>query len=133
MHPYQPFETLNDSLNACDVSLVTIAKGIEGISFPSKLYSSLAVGKPILAISEPGSELQQMVEASGAGLWIPIGDLDALEAAVRKLRGDAAMRERMGLAARACSEHRYTAASAAKEYLRVVDLAATRARNGGAS
>jgi hypothetical protein len=49
------------------------------------------------------------------------------------LRGDAAMRERMGLAARACSEHRYTAASAAKEYLRVVDLAATRARNGGAS
>lgn len=133
MHPYQPFETLNDSLNACDVSLVTIAKGIEGISFPSKLYSSLAVGKPILAMSEPGSELQQMVEASGAGLWIPIGDLDALEAAVRKLRGDAAMRERMGRAARACSEHRYTTASAAKEYLRVVDLAATRARNGGAS
>ena len=133
MHPYQPFETLNDSLNACDVSVVTIAKGIEGISFPSKLYSSLAVGKPILAISESGSELQHMVETAGAGLWIRIGDLDGLEEAVRTLRGDSAMRERMGRAARECGERRYTAASAAKEYLRVVDLAATRTRHGGES
>src|SRR5262245_12496987 len=41
--PYQPFNNLPDSLSACDASLVTIAKGIEGISFPSKLYTSLAV------------------------------------------------------------------------------------------
>ncbi len=130
MHPYQPFETLNDSLNACDVSLVTIAKGIEGISFPSKLYSSLAVGKPILAISEPGSELQRMVEGSGAGYWIAMGDLDGLEAAIRRLRDDAALRNRMGQAARASMEREYTAAAAAREYLHVVDIAAADVRGG---
>ncbi|MGV6813840.1 MAG: glycosyltransferase family 4 protein, partial [Phycisphaerales bacterium] len=56
MLPYQPFERLNESLNSCDASLVTIAKGIEGISFPSKLYTSLAVGKAIVALSEDWSE-----------------------------------------------------------------------------
>ncbi len=124
MHPYQPFETLNDSLNACDVSLVTIARGIEGISFPSKLYSSLAVGKPILAVSERGSELQRMVNDADAGFWIEMGDIDGLVEAVRRLRSDADMRRRMGQSARQCMERHYTVATAAREYLRVVDLAA---------
>jgi glycosyltransferase involved in cell wall biosynthesis len=131
MHPYQPFETLNDSLNACDVSLVTIAKGIEGISFPSKLYSSLAVGKPILAISERGSELQRMVEGSGAGYWIEMGNVDRLVDTVRELRSNADLRSRMGAAARDCVERHYTAATAAQQYLRVVDSAASDRHEGG--
>ena len=124
MHPYQPFETLNDSLNACDVSLVTIAKGIEGISFPSKLYSSLAVGKPILAISEQGSELKDLVEGAGAGFWIEMGDVEGLEMAIKKLRAQPELCRRMGLAARRCMEARFTASEAASQYLAVVDQAA---------
>ncbi len=124
MHPYQPFETLNDSLNACDVSLVTIARGIEGISFPSKLYSSLAVGKPILAISEPGSELKEIVEDGGAGYWIEMGDVNGLETAIRKLRAQPELCRTMGLAARKCMMSRFTASEAAAQYLLVVDKAA---------
>ena len=131
MHPYQPFETLNDSLNACDVSLVTIAKGIEGISFPSKLYSSLAVGKPILAISERGSELQRMVEGSGAGFWIEMENVDRLVDTVRELRSSADLRSRMGAAARDCVERHYTASTAARQYLWVVDSASSNRHEGG--
>jgi glycosyltransferase involved in cell wall biosynthesis len=127
MHPYQPFETLNDSLNACDVSLVTIARGIEGISFPSKLYSSLGVGKPILAISERGSELHRMVDHAGAGFWIELGDIDGMVEAVRKLRHDAEMCRHMGQAARRCMDQHYTVTAAAREYLRVVDQASVTA------
>lgn len=131
MHSYQPFETLNDSLNACDVSLVSIACGIEGISFPSKLYSSLAVGKPILAISERGSELQRIVNDAGAGLWIEIGDIDGLVDAVRRLRSDPEMGRSMGESARKCMERHYTVSAAAREYLRVVDLAASDSAKDG--
>jgi glycosyltransferase involved in cell wall biosynthesis len=127
MHSYQPFETLNDSLNACDASLVTVAKGIEGISFPSKLYSSLAVGKPVLALSEPGGELEAMMRDSGAGLWSAIGDADALVANIRALRSDPVACEGMGLRARALMEKRYTIKAAASEYLRVMDRAAQEA------
>ncbi len=123
MHQYQPFETLNDSLNACDASLVTIAPGVEGISFPSKLYSSLAVGKPVLALSEAGGELQRIVSESGAGLWSPIGDVDALLANIRRLREDRAASESMGRRARELMEQRYTIRAAAAEYAKVFDLA----------
>ena len=123
MHQYQPFETLNDSLNACDASLVTIAPGVEGISFPSKLYSSLAVGKPVLALSEAGGELQRIMSDSGAGLWSPIGDVDALIANIRRLRDDRAGSESMGRRARELMEQRYTIRAAAAEYAKVFDLA----------
>ncbi|MDG1899044.1 MAG: glycosyltransferase family 4 protein, partial [Phycisphaerales bacterium] len=82
MFPHQPFDTLNESLNACDVSFVTIAKDIEGISFPSKLYTSLAVGKVIIAICEPHSSLRTIVEESGCGMWVELGDADGLVRAV---------------------------------------------------
>lgn len=125
VHQYQPFEALNDSLNSCDVSMVTIAKGVEGISFPSKFYSSLAVGKPVLALSEPGSELQRMVEESASGMWSPIGDVDALMRNIEALRADPVRAARMGVAARDAMERRFTIHAAAREYLRVVDLAAS--------
>lgn len=125
MHQYQPFSALNDSLNSCDASLVTIAEGVEGISFPSKFYSSLAVGKPVLALSEPGSELQRMVTETSCGLWSPIGDVDALVANIAALRSDSVRMSAMGRAAREAMEHNFTIKTAAQEYLRVVELALT--------
>lgn len=124
IHQYQPFETLNDSLNACDVSLVTIARGIEGISFPSKLYSSLAVGKPVLALSEPSSELRQIVEGSGSGLWSEIGDAEALVRNILALRDRRDETIAMGKRARALMERDFTISTATKYYLRVFDDAA---------
>jgi len=126
LFPYQPFETLNDSLNSCDASLVTIAKDIEGISFPSKLYSSLAVGKPIIAISEPGSELQRMLKDSGAGIWVSLGDVEGLVAAIVRIRNDVHLQQKMGVAARVEMENKFTIQAATNEYLRVIDLAAAR-------
>jgi glycosyltransferase involved in cell wall biosynthesis len=125
VHQYQPFASLNDSLNSCDASLVTIAKGVEGISFPSKFYSSLAVGKPVLALSEPGSELQRMVDQAKTGLWCEIGDVDALLSNIQTLRSNQAGTAEMGRAARADMEQNFTIHAAAREYLRVVDMAAS--------
>jgi glycosyltransferase involved in cell wall biosynthesis len=124
MFPYQPFETLNDSLNACDASLVTIAKGIEGISFPSKLYSSLAVGKPIIAISEEGSELQDVVDRQRTGVWTKLGDIDGLVAAIRRLMADRALSHELGSNARSLMESRYTMQTSARAYADVLELAA---------
>ncbi len=118
--PYQPFETLNDSLNACDASLVTIAKGIEGISFPSKLYTSLAVGKAIVAISEPNSELRDIVNDSSCGVWAELGDAEGLAELLRGMMRDPARTESMGAAARELFEQRYTRQVCAAQYAAVL-------------
>lgn len=118
--PYQPFETLNDSLNACDASLVTISEGIEGISFPSKLYTSLAVGKAIVAVSEDRSELRDIVADGHCGVWSALGDAEGLADHLRTMMNDRAESERMGDAARVLFEKRYTRQVCAAQYATVI-------------
>ncbi len=121
MHPYQPYETINDSLNACDASLVSIARGIEGISFPSKFYSSLAVGKPVIAISEANSELREVIDREACGVWCEVGDGPRLAELIRGLAADPARAASMGANARALLERDYTMETCARRYLEVVD------------
>ncbi len=125
LHPYQPFEKIGDSLNACDAALVTIARGIEGNSFPSKLYSSLATGKPIIALSEPRSELRELIEEHGVGMWFEVGDAEGLARGLRHLRDNPADVERMGRAARDLFEKRFTLAITGKAYADVLSLASS--------
>ena len=124
MLPYQPFEELPDSLAACDASLVSIAEGIEGISFPSKLYSSLATGKPIVALSEDWSELRRVVEENDCGVWAEVGDGEGLANGIRTLMADHAEADQKGDRARALFEREYTRESCCARYAEVLRLAA---------
>lgn len=74
--PYQPKEELPHSLNAADVHLVTNAKGIKGVSCPSKAYGVMATDVPMLAVLEEGSEVWRLVEESGCGALAHTGDYD---------------------------------------------------------
>lgn len=121
--PYQPFDKLNDSLNACDASLVTIAKGIEGISFPSKLYTSLAVGKAIVALSEEWSELREIVQGTKCGVWSALGDAEGLAQKLRVLIHDKHKTAQMGASARRVFEEGYTRQVCAAKYAEVLKLA----------
>ncbi|MBX3358604.1 MAG: glycosyltransferase family 4 protein [Phycisphaeraceae bacterium] len=126
--PYVPSSELPDSLTACDTSLVTIAKGIEGISYPSKLYSALAVGRPILAISEDGSDLQREVVGEDVGQWHPVGDAAGLAEGIRSMMREKDRMNRQGLKARALFERKYTRQVSVARYAEILELAA---RNGG--
>ena len=114
--PYQPYERLSDSLSASDAQLVTIAKGIEGISFPSKLYSAMAVARPIIALSESWSEMRTIVESNGVGRWSEIGDADSLVNILREMMADREACRVMGLNARRTLEEKFTISVAAKAY-----------------
>ncbi len=122
--PYVPYEQLPESLTACDASLVTIATGIEGISFPSKLYSTLSVGKAVLALAEPQSEMRTMIETSDSGRFSPVGDVEALTKVIREMMADPAACDRQGANARAFFDREFTIAAATAKYAHVMRLAA---------
>lgn len=77
--PYQDKSQLVYSLNAGDVHFVVNAKGIKGVSVPSKLYGVMAAGKPVLGILEKGSEARLIIEEAGCGLSVDPGDYRAIE------------------------------------------------------
>lgn len=66
--PYQDKRRLIYSLNAGDVHWCINAKGIKGVSCPSKAYGIMGVGKPILGVLEEGTEIRTLVEESNCGL-----------------------------------------------------------------
>ena len=72
--PYQDKADLIYSLNAADIHWVVNAKGIKGVSVPSKLYGVMAAGKPVLGVLDEGSEARLIVEDCNCGVCIEPGN-----------------------------------------------------------
>jgi glycosyltransferase involved in cell wall biosynthesis len=83
--PYQDKEDLIFSLNAADVHLVVSAKGIKGVSVPSKLYGVMAAGKTVLGVLEEGSEARLIVEESNCGICVEPGNYDLIYKELKKV------------------------------------------------
>ena len=64
-----PFSRNNDVLSACDVAIVSLAGGMNGLGVPSKAYFSLAADKPLLVVTDEGSELCQLVSEEKSAGW----------------------------------------------------------------
>lgn len=76
--PYQNKDNLVNSLNMADVHWCVNAKGIKGVSCPSKFYGIVGVGKPILGVLEKGSEIQMLIEEIGCGIVSEPGDYEMI-------------------------------------------------------
>jgi glycosyltransferase involved in cell wall biosynthesis len=78
----KPAVTIADTnlgLSACDVAIVPLAIGVKGLAVPSKAYFSLAADKPILVVSESGSELHRLLlEEKSIGWFCESGNPVAL-------------------------------------------------------
>ena len=120
---YTPQEEFNDALNCCDALIVTIAKGIDGISFPSKLYTCLSVGRPIIAFSTPKSELRPIIEENDIGAWFDISDADGFVSYVREMIEHPDKAKQAGIRARTLLETKYTVEKSGKAYFDVLELA----------
>ena len=81
--PYQNKEDLIYSLNAGDVHWCVNAKGIKGVSCPSKAYGIMAAAKPILGVLESGSEVRCLIEDTHGGLCCEPGEYDKVESNIR--------------------------------------------------
>ncbi len=91
---WQPPERLGEVLAAADLHLVLLRRGLGTTSVPSKVYSVLAAGRPVLASVDPGSEVARLLADSGAGRTVYPDDPDAFCAALADMVAD-----RYGLAA----------------------------------
>ena len=94
--PFRPAEQIPHVMMAGDVQVVTIRRGLEGVVVPSKLYSTLAMGRPVLAVASPSSDAARIVVESGCGLAADPDDPIAVAAAIRELRADPARLALMG-------------------------------------
>jgi colanic acid biosynthesis glycosyl transferase WcaI len=87
-------------LRASDALLVSLAAHPTLASFvPSKLFDCCAVGRAVIVAAD--GESQRLAATAGAALGVPAGDARALADAVRRLRDDADLRDRIATAGQA--------------------------------
>jgi colanic acid biosynthesis glycosyl transferase WcaI len=101
---FQPRERLPETLATADVHVVGLARGLAGYVVPSRLYSVLAAGRPVIAAAEEESETAQIVREAQCGLVVPPGDPLSLALAIRACRNDEHDLELMGRRAREYAE-----------------------------
>lgn len=97
---FQPLERLAESLSIADISLIGFFPENEGVIMPSKLYSLLAIAKPIISISSQESEVVEILKEAKAGIHSSLYDPKELAAKIESLLDDQRRLSEMGSNAR---------------------------------
>lgn len=98
--PYEPKEALKDSFAAADLFVISLKRGLSGYIVPSKLYGTLAAGRPFVAAVEEDCEVALIAKQHDCGLPAHVGDPDDLAGKIRLLHQDRTLARRMGENAR---------------------------------
>jgi Glycosyltransferase len=117
--PYQEKSILPEALSASHLSVVHLEKEIEGLAMPSKLYTILASGRPILALCREGTDLAEIVKEADCGFVCQHSEVDKIVDVVRYLKSHPSEIVRMGQNARKYFESRFTFESALEAYFDV--------------
>lgn len=118
--PYLDKSKLPYSLNSADISLLTYEENLEGLLMPSKLYTIMASGKPIIALCKPDSEISNILKKAECGFTIN-KDIDEFIEKINLLKSDICLRKRMGENSRKYFEENYTIEKSVEEYCKVIE------------
>jgi glycosyltransferase involved in cell wall biosynthesis len=83
-----PEERLEEFLSAADIWVIPYRRNVAGVSVPSRFYNLLAIGRPVLIISEPDAEAALTVSENGLGWVITPGDASELAKTIRIASSD---------------------------------------------
>jgi len=115
-------DSLNETLNACDIAVISFVPGMSGISVPSRMYNIMAAGKPILAIADDESELATVVKEENIGWVVPPGEIKLLKTAIKDAKSDRIRLQKMGERARIAAESKYSLANIITDYRNLLEM-----------
>ena len=127
----QPRGMLPEVLAAADIHVVPLKAGLARSSVPSKLYSILAAGRPVVASVDAGTEVARVVERADAGLTVSADDGEAFTKAIRRLVDHPDEARAMGTAGRRFVEGWASPAAVAEAYDGLFAELVDRRRPGG--
>lgn len=78
-----PEQDLEALLSAANIWLIPYRKNLAGVSVPSRFYNLLAVGRPVLIVSEANAEAALTVSEHGLGWVVEPGKPDELARTIR--------------------------------------------------
>jgi len=125
--PPVPLYRLPDLLAGGDIHVICQKAGTEGLLIPSKIYGTLAVGRPVIFVGPKHCEVAQIVRDSCSGFVVEPGDVPGAAKAIRELALDADLRKTMGQRARQYYAEKF---GRRRSVARIIDVIERVAGNG---
>ena len=119
--PYQPRDTLEDSLAAADVHIVSLLPALEGLIVPSKVYGILAAGRPLIFIGDTDGDIVRVIERGQCGRVVRAGESTALRDALRNLAMEPEALAQMGARARRLLCEEYSLQRALERWVALIE------------
>ncbi len=119
--PPQPKSDLCDTLNACDVAIISFIPGMSGLSVPSRMYNILAAGKPIIAVTDPDSELAMLILEENIGWIVAPNNPDELVATILEANKNNDTLIEMGKRCRVIAEKKYSLNVTINAYRNIIE------------
>jgi glycosyltransferase involved in cell wall biosynthesis len=86
--PFQAESVLPYSLTTGDVAVITLSKGVEGLSVPGKVYYAMAGGSALLCISSGNNELKTIIKNHQCGISVEPGDVEGFVSVIKRFYED---------------------------------------------
>lgn len=109
-----------DALKVSDCFLVSLVEGLGGLCVPSKIYSYMTAGKPIIAIMEENFDVVKDLMENEAGFTVRQGDSQTLLEYITTLQAGQSLRKKMGENCRSIYLEKYTKAKCTEEYIDMI-------------
>jgi glycosyltransferase involved in cell wall biosynthesis len=117
----RPRSEQQDFLNACDVALIPFVPGMYGLGVPSRMYNTLAAGKPIIAAVDRDSEIGRVIRENNVGWVARVDHVDSLVECVLEAKANPARLREMGMRGRMAVEEQFTLLHATRSYRQLLD------------
>lgn len=104
-----------EALESSDGALVSLERGLTGLCVPSKTYSYMMQGIPLLAIMDEGDIVSDIEQ--GAGCWVRNGESGKLADAIRHMRENPEVCRSMAEACRRLYLEKYTTEICTGQYV----------------
>ena len=101
--PFRPASEVPLVLSSGDMHIVTVKRGLEGVVVPSKLYPTLAAGRPVLGVAPEETDVARIIRRAGCGIAANPDDAASVAEAIRRVLQDSKQLETMARRAREIS------------------------------
>lgn len=119
LNPLQPVDRVSYVYSLGDACIVSCKGGLGGSAMPSKSWSIMSCGRPVVASFDEG-ELKEILEMNNCGVFSHAGNVEEFVAAIKSLQENPGRCEEMGKNARQFILDNLTKEVGAKKYVEII-------------